>query len=138
MKKFILVGFPIIALLSILSWSFTIDDAWQDKVDADILAKVANGETTDFLILLQDENEFALTQGWNKDAKATYVYDQLRQRANTTQANVTGFLNAQNATYKAFFIVNMIYQSSRKSASISTYTKLRFTRINLGSTNDKR
>jgi subtilisin family serine protease len=109
MKKFILFGLPILALLTILSWSFTIDDAWQDKVDVDILAQVQNGESTDFLILLQDENEFALTQGWNKDAKATYVYDQLRQRANTTQANVAALLNAQNAEYKAFFIVNMIY-----------------------------
>ena len=109
MKKIILFGLPTLALLTILSWSFTIDDAWQDKVDTDILAKVANGETTDFLILLQDENEFAITQGWNKDAKATYVYDQLRQRANTTQTNVTTLLNTQNAEYKAFFIVNMIY-----------------------------
>lgn len=109
MKKFILFGLPILALLTILSWSFTIDDAWQDKVDADVLEKVANGETTDFLILLQDEDEFAVTQGWNKDAKATYVYDQLRQRANTTQANITTLLSAQNAEYKAFFIVNMIY-----------------------------
>ena len=109
MKKFILFGLPILALLTVSSWSFTIDDAWQDKVDADILAKVANGESTDFLILLQDESEFAVTQGWNKDAKATYVYDQLRQRANTTQANVTTLLNTQNASFKAFFIVNMIY-----------------------------
>ncbi len=109
MKKFILFGLPILALLTILSWSFTIDDTWQDKVDADVLAKVTNGETTDFLILLQDENEFAAIQTWNKDAKATYVYDQLRQRANTSQANVATLLNAQNADFKAFFIVNMIY-----------------------------
>ena len=109
MKKFILFGLPILALLTILSWSFTIDDTWQDKVDADVLAKVANGETSDFLILLQDENEFAVTQGWNKDAKATYVYDQLHQHANTTQANVRALLNAQNIEFKAFFIVNMIY-----------------------------
>ncbi len=75
------------------------------------MEKTADGASTDFLIILQDNADLTAAQNLDKNGKAQHVYDALRTRANASQANVISVLENAGATHRAFFIVNMIYTS---------------------------
>lgn len=109
MKKYFLFPLSLLVLVALISQSFTIDDTWEDKVEPALLEQASENDQVKFLIILDDNIDFSATQGLTKDAKANYVYDELRTRANTSQANITNLLNVENAAFQAFFIVNMIY-----------------------------
>ena len=85
------------------------NDAWQQKVDASLLEKTANGTTVDFLIILEKQADITdAKQLKTKDEKAQYVLEQLRQTANASQAGLLHFLEQKNAPHKPLFIVNLI------------------------------
>ena len=107
MKKFMLGALPVFLLL--LATAFTSTEDWQDKVDTEILEKTADGASTDFIILIADNTDLSAAESLDKNGKAQYVYDALRQRADATQANVAAVLQDAGATFQAYFIVNMIY-----------------------------
>ncbi|MCF8247528.1 MAG: S8 family serine peptidase [Saprospiraceae bacterium] len=82
---------------------------WHRKVDASLLAKTADGQSMPFLILLaQQADVSAARQLKTKDEKATFVFNALRQTAQTTQSGITAFLTQKNAPHEGFFIINAI------------------------------
>lgn len=109
MKKFFQITLPVLLAAALINIAFTTEESWEEKVEPALLEQTAAGEDVKFLIILEDNVDFTEINQLTKNEKASIVYDQLRQRADQTQANVVNFLNAQNAPVKAFFIVNMIY-----------------------------
>ncbi len=101
--------FTVAMLLAFFSFANGQAHNWQQKVDAPLLAKTANGQTVPFLILLAQQADLsAARQLKTKDEKATYVFNTLRQTANTTQVGLTAFLTQKNAPHEGIFIVNAI------------------------------
>ncbi len=97
-------------LLAFLGLSFgqTAKD-WHQKVDASLMEKTATGQTVPFLILLAQQADLtAAIQLKTKDEKASFVFNTLRQTANSTQVGLKAFLNQKNVKHESLFIVNAI------------------------------
>ena len=106
MKKLIYTAIAL-ALFSFANGQTSQD--WQQKMDASLLEKTANGQTVPFLILLaQQADVSAARQLKTKDEKAAYVFNILRQAASATQMGLTAFLSQKNAPHESLFIVNAI------------------------------
>ncbi len=83
-------------------------NAWQDKVDPSVLAAANLGET-DFLIYMEQQADLSGAANVSgKEAKGTYVYNQLTATAQQTQPAVTAVLDGLGASHKSFWAVNAI------------------------------
>ncbi|HHM21913.1 MAG TPA: peptidase S8, partial [Bacteroidetes bacterium] len=102
--------FTLFALL--LAWSSLTTaqpSAWQQKVDADLLNKTADGAAVDFLIVLRQQADLSAARFLtSKNEKATYVFEQLRHTAQRTQAPLIGILQHNSAAFQPLFVVNVI------------------------------
>ena len=79
------------------------------KVDASLLAKTVNGQSVPFLVLLaQQADVSAARQLKTKAEKTTYVFNTLRQTAESTQGGISAFLTQKNAPHEDLFILNGI------------------------------
>jgi len=87
------------------------------EVSGDLLAKLAApGSTTGFMVYLKARADLrgAATQK-TTDAKATHVYQQLTNTADSSQAGVRGLLSTRNAQFRTFWIANAVYVNGDKS-----------------------
>jgi subtilisin family serine protease len=82
----------------------------RDKVAAAVLAATADGQTTDFLVVMAEQADVsAAYQLPTKQAKGRYVYDTLSSTANRTQAGIKAYLDSQGIAYKSYFSINMLW-----------------------------
>lgn len=84
--------------------------AWMGKIAPELHA-ASPAEPRDFLVILTDQAEVVsqAAQISNKTEKGRWVYDTLRTHAQRTQAPVLALLRAQDAAYRPFWVVNMVW-----------------------------
>ncbi len=82
---------------------------WQSRVDPAVLENAAIGET-EFLVLLAEQADLsgaaALT---TQAAKGRYVYEQLSQTAQRTQAPLLRRLQAAGVAFRPYWITNLVW-----------------------------
>ena len=79
------------------------------KIDAQVLADTANGQSASFVALLSDQaNLSAAYTMTDSDARGWYVYNTLRTQADQTQAGLRALLNARGAHYQSYWAANML------------------------------
>ncbi|MEL6866063.1 MAG: S8 family serine peptidase [Bacteroidota bacterium] len=85
------------------------NDTWMHKVDGVLLDRTANGESTEFLLVLSKKADLsAAHQLSTKEEKAIYVYQQLRQTAQESQKPLLQLLDQIQAPYQSLLIANVI------------------------------
>jgi len=79
------------------------------KIEPRILSATANGQSTSFLILLNDQADLrAAFSLQDQDARGWYVYRTLTEHAARTQAGIRQFLDAAGVKYQSFWVANAI------------------------------
>jgi subtilisin family serine protease len=80
----------------------------REKVEAAVLAKAARGETT-FWVLLHEKASLAPALAMKReDARGEFVYRELREVADRSQADLRGELAARGARFQPFWVANTI------------------------------
>jgi subtilisin family serine protease len=79
----------------------------RDKVEAAVLQKAAKGDTT-FWVLLREKANLAPAFGMQDDARGEFVYRELTELADRSQANLRAELEARGAKFKPYWILNGI------------------------------
>src|SRR5688572_3002459 len=83
--------------------------AWQQKVDAAVLAAAASGET-EFLVFLKEQADLAHARGLaTKEEKGQYVFEQLRGTAARTQSPLLARLAERGVEHRSFWVANMVW-----------------------------
>jgi len=86
--------------------------AWATKVDEPLLQATADGGTAEFLIVLNAQSDLSGAAALrDKATRGEYVYQTLTAVAFRTQAPVRAVLDARDATYRSYWIHNMIWVS---------------------------
>jgi serine protease AprX len=84
-----------------------------DKIDPDVLERLKQDGQADVLVLMSEQAD---TSGANalktKEEKGWYVYTQLTEVAQRTQADLLASLRAQNIPYQSFWVYNMVHLSA--------------------------
>lgn len=79
-----------------------------DKIDIKLLTSDLQKKQA-VVIMMKDQSDISMVnQIHGKDNKATFVYNTLYQKAQTSQASLIQFLSAKGVTYRSFYIVNML------------------------------
>jgi hypothetical protein len=87
----------------------TLTDAAFAKISTGVLETTANGESTSFVVYLQDQADLSAAENiTDEDARGWYVYDKLKSEAARTQGPLRAKLDAEGVPYEAFWAVNMI------------------------------
>lgn len=82
----------------------------RDKVDPQVLAATANGQTAEFLVVMAEQADVsAAYQLPTKLEKGRYVYNTLSSLAERTQAGIKALLESRGIPYKSFFSINMLW-----------------------------
>jgi serine protease AprX len=80
------------------------------KIDPHLLAQTAGGGQADFLAVLADQADLSGAAALQtKMEKGRYVYHALLAKAQNTQGPLIAWLQAQQAEYQPFYIVNMVW-----------------------------
>lgn len=97
-------------LLAIVAFAFgQTGTNGHQKIDASLLEKTANGQSVPFMVLLaQQADVSAARQLKTKSEKATFVFNTLRQNAQTSQTGIKAFLTQKNVPHEGLFIINAI------------------------------
>lgn len=112
------ISLIIISLLAIIS-VFTLNAyahpgiektaRWQTKVDPQVLSAAVSGET-DFLIVMEEQADLSGAAALvTKQEKGEYVFQQLTSTADRSQTSLIKSLKQQNAQYRSYWVVNMIW-----------------------------
>lgn len=81
---------------------------WQEKVDPWVLAQASQGET-EFLVFLCDQADLTAAANFaTKAGKGAWVFRQLRDVAEATQAPVLAALAARGVRHESYWVANMI------------------------------
>src|ERR1700730_1207024 len=82
--------------------------AWREKVDPWGLARASQGET-EFLVFLRDQADLTAAADFaTKAEKGAWVFRQLRDVAEATQAPVLAALAARGLRHESYWVANMI------------------------------
>lgn len=74
-----------------------------------VLAKTADGEEAEFLVILADQPDLsAAAARKTKEEKGRYVVETLRTRAAASQAALLDWLQERKTEYRSFYIVNAV------------------------------
>src|SRR2546422_585158 len=79
------------------------------KIDGKVLAQIALSGQTTFYVLLKDKADVSRAtsiKDWG--ARGKFVFDQLRQKADATQASLRSMLSTRRVSYRTYWIVNAI------------------------------
>ena len=84
--------------------------AWTAKTDPALLAATADGATAEFLVVLDAQADLSgAARLGDKVARGRYAYETLTAVAARTQAPVRALLDARGATYRAYWVTNMLW-----------------------------
>jgi serine protease AprX len=101
-----------IALIGLLFGNFSttpVAPDWQSKVDGQVLANAAGGET-EFLVFLAAQADLSGAVGLHtRLEKGAYVYQKLTETAGRTQPPILSALKARGATYRSYWIANLVW-----------------------------
>lgn len=90
---------------------------WQSKVDPWVLEEIRAGESSEFLILLEEQADLrAASRLPTKEEKGRFVFDRLREVAQRSQAPLTRTLEAAGYSYRQYWIANMIWVRGDREA----------------------
>jgi len=82
---------------------------WQSRVDPWVLENAAGGET-EFLVSLAEQADLSGAASLTtRAAKGRYVYEQLSQTAQRTQAPLLRRLQAAGVAFRPYWIANLIW-----------------------------
>ncbi len=99
-----------ILLFLLLSATFLGAQNPEDKITPDLLAEAADGQTVEFLIIMQQQTDLSKASCFlHKEDKTHYVARQLRTTAQKSQKNVIELLEARQAPYQPFYIINALW-----------------------------
>jgi serine protease AprX len=89
---------------------------FQAKVSTSVLQATANGQSTSFVIFLNDQADVSAAYNMtDQDARGWYVYNTLMEHAARTQAPVIDQLAAAGVSYAPFWAANMIVANGGRS-----------------------
>ena len=82
---------------------------WQTRVDAQVLAEAAVGES-EFLVIMSDQADLRAAAALpDKKSKGRYVYETLTRFAESSQAGLLRSLQAAGAQTRSYWIANLIW-----------------------------
>ena len=88
----------------------------QAKVSTSVLQATANGQSTSFVIFLNEQADVSAAYSMtDQDARGWYVYNTLKEQAARTQAPVIDQLAAAGVPYSPFWAANMIVANGDRS-----------------------
>jgi serine protease AprX len=103
------VGLAGLFLSILLNVTRAVPVARPANVAAQVWDAVAAGDTTEFLVLLDEQADLSAAAALpTREARLRYVYDALREAALHSQASLRAELDAAGADYRSFYIVNML------------------------------
>ena len=109
MKKTLLL-LPLAALLVLGAARATATAAWAAKTDPALLAATADGATAEFLVVLDAQADLSgAARLSDKVDRGRAVYEALTAVATRTQAPLRALLDARGATYRAYWVTNMLW-----------------------------
>ena len=109
MKKTLLL-LPLAALLVLGAARATATTAWAAKTDPALLAATADGATAEFLVVLGVQADLSVAARLSdKLERGRAVYEALTAVAHATQAPLRALLDARGATYRAYWVTNMLW-----------------------------
>ncbi len=83
---------------------------WIAKTDPALLAATADGATAEFLVVLDAQPDLSgAARLGDKAARGQFVYETLSAIAARTQAPLRALLDARGATYRAYWVTNMLW-----------------------------
>src|SRR5690606_10415631 len=92
-----------------------------DKIEPLLLENMAAEGQTDFFIWMTEKANLAGAANlMTKEERGTFVFNALRQTAETTQRDVRALLDRQGISYRPFYISNKIYVSGGNLDLINT------------------
>ncbi len=101
-----------VATLGILSsgWIVLAQEATgADKIRSWVMEHTEGGAKADFFVVLKERADLALAEQLpTKEAKGWFVYQALRDAAETSQWPLRAWLDAKGVSYRAYFIVNAV------------------------------
>ena len=84
--------------------------SYMQKIDPAVLKTLESQETADFFIWLSEQADLSPAAALlTKEEKGQFVFDALRNTAESSQQSVRGFLDSQGISYRAFYINNKIF-----------------------------
>jgi serine protease AprX len=82
---------------------------WQNRVDRWVLDTAASGET-EFLVFMQEQADLSGAASLKTQAaKGQYVFEQLTQTAQRTQAPLLHWLEAAGVQHRSYWIANLVW-----------------------------
>ena len=114
--KNLLLLLPLLALLAAGVARTKPIAAWTGKTDPALLAATAEGATAEFLVVLDAQADLSgAARLGDKVARGRAVYETLTAVAARTQAPLRALLDARGATYRAYWVTNMIWVRGDRS-----------------------
>ena len=85
-------------------------EAWNVKVDPAVIRATAAGATAEYLIVLDEQADLSSAAGISdKTSRGRAVYAALTATATRSQRPVRSLLDARGATYRPYWVTNMIW-----------------------------
>jgi serine protease AprX len=90
-----------------------------DKVSPWVLDATADGATADFLVVLAEQADLSAAYGLpTKQERGRFVRNVLWETVQRSQAGLRAWLDAQDVTYRSFYIVNLLHVQSGDRALV--------------------
>ncbi|MCP4539525.1 MAG: S8 family serine peptidase [Chloroflexi bacterium] len=91
-----------------------------DKVSPWVLDATADGDQTDFLVVLAEQADLSAAYDLpTKQARGRFVRDALWETAQRSQASLRAWLDARDVPYQSFYIVNMLHVQNGDRALVN-------------------
>ncbi len=95
-----------------------------------VLAKTANGEEAEFLVVLEDQADLSLAASLEtKEEKGRYVFETLLAKARQTQGRLLDWLTERRIEHRSFHIVNAICVKGSRDVALELAAKEEVARI---------
>ena len=108
--KYLLLLLPLLTLLAAGAARTNATAAWMARTDPALLAATADGATAEFLVVLDAQADLSgAARLGDKVARGRAVYETLTAVAARTQAPLRALLDARGATYRAYWVTNMLW-----------------------------
>ncbi|MBK7872064.1 MAG: S8 family serine peptidase [Saprospiraceae bacterium] len=106
MKHFI----SLLSLCLVFNIANAQQNAWKNKVDASVLAKAEQGESIDFIVVMQEQADVSVAKNLKtKEEKGRFVFNTLEKFSQRSQKPILDLLTNAKASFHAFYLVNAIY-----------------------------
>src|SRR5215467_5068400 len=89
-----------------------------NKIASWVVQNTVNGQQAEFFVVLADQADLSPASYLStKAAKGRFVYQTLRQKAQTTQGPILEWLRERNIEHQSFYIVNAILVRSTRATA---------------------